>query len=228
MEVKRKRVELESRSRLKRTNILKGAAFVIIATLFVWFAVAKVRSNRLVAWAKKKADEIKMENASTNLTAPTVKIVGSSAFQLQVTKSLLLIKLCDFEAFARVTNAVGIIQEDFQTSAAVTNRPPMVRMTSETAFRSLTWCAAGLVHESHHIALAKRRGATNQINPIFGTPRGYKDFQRDELECFALELQILKKMNAPRNEIDFVRSQDGTHFDPNRDGKLDWRDSQPR
>ena len=171
---------------------------------------------------------MRLEEAATNLVAPTVKIVGGSDFQLQVSKSLLLLKLVDFETFVSVTNAVGIVQEDSKTSAAATNRPPMVRMTSNTAFHSLTWCAGALVHEAHHIALAKRRGETNQFNPVFGNVRGYKDYQRDELECFALELQILKKMNAPRSEIDFVRSQDGTHFDPNRDGKLDWRDLQPR
>jgi hypothetical protein len=202
-------------------------ALAIIAIFLIWYLVATARSNRLVSLAKEQANAIKLENTSTNPVAPSVKIEGNGDFQLQVTKALLLIKLCDFEMFARVTNAVGIVREDSETSAAATNRPPMVRMTSNTAFHSLTWCAGGLVHEAHHISLAKRRGDTNQINPVFGNVRGYKDYQREELECFALELEILKKMNAPRDEIDFVRSQDGTHFDPNRDGKLDWRDSRP-
>src|SRR5688572_23886846 len=121
MEAKRKQAEFESRSRSYLASVLKKAAFVIIATLCVCFAVAKVRSNRLVSRAWKQADEIKLENASTNLIAPTVRIVGSSDFRLQVTKALLLIKLCDFETFASVTNAVGIVREDSVTSASVTN-----------------------------------------------------------------------------------------------------------
>jgi hypothetical protein len=200
----------------------------LLAALLTLYVVNERKCSNLASSAKEQAYAIQTENLLKEKSLLSVQINGSSNFQLQVTRALILLKLCDFETFAYLTNAVGIVQEGFSTSASFTNRPPLVTLDFNTASQSLTWCAAGLVHEAHHIVLARRRGETNQVTAFFGAPRGYKDYKNEELACFEMEIRVLKRLRAPRNELNYVRSQDGSHFDVNGDGKWDLHDTDDR
>jgi hypothetical protein len=174
----------------------------------------------------ERAQAMQREDMPTNSVVFGIQIIGSNDFPVQVARSLLLLKLVDPETFARVTNAIGIVRQDFRTAVWHTNKPPPVIMSTKSAFVSLTWCAAALAHEARHVELARQRPPEVTIAYGGHKPkiRGYKDFQRDELECIALELRVLKRLGATHTEVAIVKSQDGTHFDVNRDGKWDSED----
>ena len=175
-----------------------------------------------------QANAMQLSDLPTNNILFGVQIYGSDDFRLQIAKSLWMLKMGDSDTFTRLTKCVGIIREESRTSANITNKPPHIGMSRRAAFTSLTWCAAGLAHEVRHIELAIERG---DMRPYvvynagqIPKARGYRDFQREELECGVLTLKVMKRLGAPRSEIDYIRSQDGTHFDVNRDGKWDSED----
>ena len=200
---------------------------ILLVASLAGYVVSEIRSDRLKARIREQAYTMQPGDIPANGLVFGIQIVGSNDFRLQVARALLLLKLGDLETFSRVTNTIGIVREDSRTVASVTKKPPLVKMSPKTAFYSLTWCVAGLVHEARHIELARRRGETNPIPSIViypAKPRGYKDFQRDELDCVALQLRVLKKLGAPPHELESSRFQDGTHFDVNRDGKWDAED----
>lgn len=79
---------------------------------------------------------------------------------------------------------------------------------------SLTWLASVLIHESYHIVQYKA-GRTYS-----GTAA--------EQECNAIQLEVLRLIGAPQNEITYMLSQTGNHFDLNGDGVYDRRDYELR
>jgi hypothetical protein len=212
----------------KAMKAIAGVLLVVLAAGFLtWYTVSRSRSKRFQAWAREQADAMQPKDIPTNNIVFGIQIVSSDDFRLQVARALLLLKLGDAETFVRVTNSVGIVREGSRTVAVFTNRPPLIMMSASTAFYSLTWCVAGLAHETCHIELAKKRGSNQLIIDSTSVRiRGYRDFQHEELVCAAFELQALEKLGAPRHELDHIRKQDGTHFDVNRDGRWDADDVQ--
>jgi len=214
----------------------KLSLFLVVsaAAFFGWYAVQQARTSRLqariVEQAKSQAYAMRLEELPTNSILFGIQLIGSDTFRLHVARSLLLLRLADFNSFRRVTNAIGIVREDPRSCVWVTNVPPIVDMSTKWSLRSLTWCAGGLAHEARHVELHRIRPkpppfiVKNSGSKPAYPKRGYKDFQRDELACFAFQAKVLKNLRAPRSELNSVLSSDGTHFDVNRDGKYDWDD----
>jgi hypothetical protein len=155
-----------------------------------------------------------------------ISVSGSDKFRLQIARALLLLKLADPETHIHVTNAIGIIRQDSRSATFVTNTPPLVTLSSTSAFYSVTWCAGVLAHEARHVEIARRDGTTNAFRPYYGgpLPPGYKAFQRNESDCLRVQAKVLRHIGAPQSEVRYTESLTGTHFDVNHDGRWDFED----
>ena len=213
-----------------------GVALAVLAVGFLGsHFVQQFRANRLqsriAAEAVVKARAMQLEQIPDDNIVFGIQLIGSDDFRLHVARSLVLLQLADFKSFRRVTNAIGIVRENQPSGVWFTNDPPIIDFSAKWALHSLTWCAGGLAHETRHVELYRNRlrplpytDSSAHLKAAFSV-RTYKDFQKEELECIAFQAAVLKNLRAPSSELRSVRSQDGTHFDVNRDGKWDAEDT---
>jgi hypothetical protein len=130
-----------------------------------------------------------------------------------VRNALALLSVFDPSAYAFVEAHVDRIQNSDRTFADVGEKPRIVHLSKTNAMYSVTWCASALVHEAYHFKQwAEPAG------------RSRTDFRAVELEAFKYQISVMKRIRAPRYEIDYLRSSDGLHGDVNGDGKYDWED----
>lgn len=85
-----------------------------------------------------------------------------------------------------------------------------VDIARSTFDASVTWLASVLIHEGHHIMQYKGK------KEYYGT--------KAEQECNAVQLEVLRLIGAPPNEITHMLAQTGDHFDLNGDGVYDQKD----
>ena len=208
---------------------------LILATFAAGWGLQYLRTQhlqrKLVKQAMEQADRISLQDMPSNNVFSGIQLIGSDDFRLHVARSLVLLQLVDFKSFRRVTNAIGIVRENQRSGVWFTNDPPIIDFSAKWALRSLTWCAGGLAHETRHVELYRSRlkplsytDSAAHLKAAFSV-RTYKDFQKEELECFAFQAAVLKNLRGPSSEQRSVRLQDGTHFDVNRDGKWDAEDT---
>jgi len=153
-----------------------------------------------------------------------IEIKGSKKFKNQVTKALELLKEKTPEAYQIVTEYVRRIEQGKHSGMWAYKKPPTYEMADETTFYSVTWCAGSIAHDSLH-------------------SKFYHDYKKEhsgsvpdkvwvgedaEKKCIRHQLEVLKKIGAPKHEIDHCKKQKGTHHDVNKDGKYDWKDYKKR
>jgi len=90
----------------------------------------------------------------------------------------------------------------------------MIQIARPTFNSSNTWLASVLVHESCHIV---------QHN----TKKKWTGLEAEK-ECNKIQLETLRLIGAPQNEITYMLSQTGEHFDENGDGKFNKKDYELR
>lgn len=89
-----------------------------------------------------------------------------------------------------------------------------VQIARPTFDSTLTWLASVLVHEAEHIAQRKAKKKWTG--------------REAERECNRIQLETLRLLGAPENEIAYLLAQTGEHFDLNGDGKFNRKDYQLR
>jgi hypothetical protein len=89
-----------------------------------------------------------------------------------------------------------------------------VQIARKTFDYSETWLASVLVHESGHIAQHKAKKKWTGLDA--------------EQECNKMQLETLRLIGAPANEITYLLAQTGDHFDENGDGKFNEKDYELR
>ena len=89
-----------------------------------------------------------------------------------------------------------------------------VQIARRTFDSSQTWLASVLVHESCHIAQHNGKKKWTGLEA--------------EVECNKIQLETLRLIGAPQNEITYMLSQTGEHFDENGDGKFNKKDYELR
>jgi hypothetical protein len=208
--------------------VLTSGAFLLICIAFFAWRMERTarRQHEIVLGAMQQVYALAPSDIPHDDVIFGISVTGSNSFRLQIARSLLLLKIADPVAYLRVTNSIGIIRQDSRSVTFVTNLPPLITLSSTSAFYSVTWCASVLAHEAHHFELARREGTTSAFRPYYGgrLPPGYKDFQRNESDCLKVQARVLRQVGAPESEIRYIRSLTGTHFDVNRDGKWDVED----
>ncbi len=153
-----------------------------------------------------------------------IELKGSRRFTNQVTKALELLKEGAPEAYEIVTEYVRRIQQGKHSGMWAYKMPPTYEMADETTFYSVTWCAGSIAHDSLH-------------------SKFFHDYKKDhsgsvpdevwvgedaEKKCIRHQLEVLKKIGAPKHEIDYCSKLKATHHDVDKDGKYDWKDYKKR
>ena len=160
-------------------------------------------------------------------------IQGSPAFQSQVTHALKLVWLADRDTFLFIKTNLPVIRNEDKTGFYLENGRPVAGISNYHAFRSLTWCAGVLAHQAWHAwytAGKKKKTRTAPplpgekdenmpaANPALVDYKGMDAILYTEGKAFDFQLEVLRKIGAPRTETDPVRRRDPRDFTAGHDG----------
>lgn len=147
-------------------------------------------------------------------------VTGSEKFRVHVAKALKLIEKKAPKAYAMIKGNVAVINQAKRSGMWAYNNPPTFDVADKTSFYSVTWCAASIGHDALHSKMyhdyLKAKGG-----PV---PATVWTGQKAEIKCIAFQLDLLKKIGAPKHEVDYCATLDGTHSDVDKDGDYDWDD----
>ncbi|MGK0343351.1 MAG: hypothetical protein ACJAXW_003909 [Candidatus Azotimanducaceae bacterium] len=150
----------------------------------------------------------------------TVIVEGDSKFTLQVSEALALLEEKSPAEYLFVRRYVGLIKQNSFSGMEPWRKPPRFLLSDKTAFNSLTWCAAVIVHDAYHSFLYhkfKPDGAGYPAYHLFGDAAS-------EREANLYMIRAMENIGSSATAIRHVRQQDGTHGDVNKDGKIDEND----
>ena len=145
-----------------------------------------------------------------------IEIRGGPRFQRQTQQACVLLENKAAQSWKQVRTYIYVIEQGSHSAMWAYERPPRVEINNVTAFHSLTWYAGVLAHESMHAALYN--GAMPNIPVILWNG------QHAEQVCIAYQISVMRQLNAPYHEIQYLQSLDGTHCDRDGDGDCDWAD----
>lgn len=164
-----------------------------------------------------------------------IDIQGPEEFRSQVTHSLKLVWLADRETFLFLKKNLYVIRNETQTGFYLEEGRPVAALSTDHAFRSLTWCAGILAHQGWHAwyALARKKksraapplpgekdGRVLDINPARFDYKGLDAILYVEEKASAFQLDVLRKVGAPAGETrriikrgprDFSHAHDGNY-----------------
>ena len=180
----------------------------------------QVISAPVVVAAANPAPQPEKKYAGDEEPAVGPKIVGDKQFTAHVESSLLLLQEKAPDAHAMVIKYIGSIEQGEQSGMWVEKQPPIFELNKNTALYSITWCAATIAHDSFHSKLYHEY-KEKYPGPV---PADVYSGQDAELKSIQHQIQVLKQIGAPQDEIKYLNYQDGLHQDVNKDGKYDWED----
>ena len=155
-----------------------------------------------------------------------VEIVGAREFKAQVKKALELLRGKAPEAYGVVVEYVKRIEQTQRSGMRANKEPPTLEMADRTTFYSLTWCAGSIAHEAYH---AKLYHDYKREHPEgVSVPRQVWIGEDAERICIRHQVEVLKGIGAPKQEIAYCSALDGTHHDVNHDGKYTSEDYEKR
>lgn len=150
-------------------------------------------------------------------TPPAPEIVGSPPFSNQVYQALLLLRRRDLAAYKIVANYVGRIQQGERSGMWAYQTPPTYEMSTNTAFYSLTWCAATIAHDSLH-SKQYRDCQTATHKPALDSAWTGRAAER---QCMKHQLRVMERIGAPKRELDYARQQADGHYAKDNES---WQD----
>jgi len=160
-------------------------------------------------------------NVTSSRQFDGLQIRGTTRFKEQVVSALILLRDKSPQAYGIVTGYVGVIKQSKRSGMWSDRVPPTFELADPTSFYSLTWCAGAIAHDSFHSKMFHDHRNSHEGT----TPPDARNLQVDEEKrCLAHQVQVLREIGAPREEITWCAEQDGTHADVNKDGKYDWDD----
>ncbi|MBI5743438.1 MAG: hypothetical protein HY952_02700 [Elusimicrobia bacterium] len=160
-------------------------------------------------------------------------IQGPDEFKSQVTHALKLIWMADRETFLFIKKNLSVIRNENLTGFYREEGRTVAAISSDHAFRSLTWCAGVIAHQAWHAAydLSRRRKAAKappppwesddrrpEANPLRIDYKGIDSVLETEDKAFSFQLQVLRKIGAPRSETDPVFKRAPRDFTAGHDG----------
>lgn len=157
-------------------------------------------------------------------TAPDIDIKGSDRFTHQVYQALDILKKKAPWAYSIVSSYVGRIEQGERSGMWAYKKPPTFEMGDRTTFYSVTWCAGAIAHDSFHSKLYHDYLKTHPGR----VPDEVWTGVEAEKKCLKHQLDVLKSIQAPKHELSYMYTLDGTHNDVNKDGQYDWRDYNDR
>lgn len=167
-------------------------------------------------------------------------IQGSPEFKTQVTAALKLIWLSDRESFLFIKRYLYVIRNEDRTAFYLDSGMPVAAISRDHAFRSATWCAGIIAHQTYHSYISFGYKKAQKKSAAGPPPPGSADkahirppmtFNYDltgldailELEAKASGFQagILEKVGAPQKELNEVLKRKPRDFKPGHDGHYD-------
>lgn len=135
------------------------------------------------------------------------EIVGSTRFTDQVREAMILLKTQAPDAYAIVTNYVGRIEEGKISGMWAYKNPPTYEMSDDTAFYSVSWCAATIAHDSFHSKLYH-----DYLKAHGHVPDDVWTGIAAEQQCMKHQLAVMEQIGAAKSEIDYARTQADGHY----------------
>ena len=161
--------------------------------------------------------------SSSLYTLSAITVEGDAAYKTQVRKALTLLQQKAPQEYQLISSNIGIISQYSKSGMRAWENPPRYQMSNTTAFYSLSWCAGTIAHDAYHSYLYHINKPATKRTPY----EKWAGF-RAERSAIDFQLIVMQKIRAPKHEIDYLKTQDGTHGDTNRDGKLDKSDYEKR
>lgn len=140
------------------------------------------------------------------------QFIPDNEFKPKIEQALDLLKSKSSSDYLLVTTLVEKIRAAGKTGAVVDDA--LIDIARDTFNSSLTWLASVLTHETSHIV--QRISGRRHIG------------EAAEKEANMMQLFTLRCVGAPQNEINYLLSQDGKHFDLDGDGKYTQEDYRRR
>ncbi|MCG2726821.1 MAG: hypothetical protein L6420_11335 [Elusimicrobia bacterium] len=166
-----------------------------------------------------------------------LKITGSAGFERHITQSLQLIWLYDKPAFKFIRENIYEIKSANSTSFVFENGIPVILISDENAYKSLTWCAGIISHHAFHAyaRILKNRNEKNKAVPPLPGKKIKKryEFRMDfmgidytdlntiiavENKASAFQMRVLEKIGAPKSEIRYIKKRNPKDFSISHDG----------
>jgi hypothetical protein len=138
-----------------------------------------------------------------------IEIVGEKDFIEYICQALDLIYKKSFKHYQIIVKYIGQIREYHYSGISVHSIPP-IYYVSRRSFTTLTWEASCIAHEAHH---SKLYNDYLSNNPHSYVPHEIYSGQKIELECNVFQLEVSYAINSPEDEINWLKSQDGSHHD---------------
>jgi hypothetical protein len=148
-----------------------------------------------------------------------LEIQGTANFEKQVVAALTLLKTKSPGAYQIVTNHIGIIKQAKHTGMAAYSTPPTFELNGRTAFYSVTWCAAGIAHDSLHAKLYHDYLKQHPGNDL--VPDDVWTGEAAERRCLRHQTRVLKDIGASVDEISWSRETTKRYWEVDYN-KRDW------
>ena len=168
---------------------------------------------------------------------PTLKMSGSRGFKRQITEALRLIWLYDKSSFKFVRKYIYEIKSSNSTEFLIENGIPIIVISDKNAYKSVTWCAGIIAHHTFHAyaRVVKNRGKKSKIippvpgtksgkvnldgiNPLAVDFTGLETILAIEDKASLFQMKLLKKIGAPKTEINLIKNRNPKDFSISHDG----------
>lgn len=168
----------------------------------------------------------------------SLDINGSPEFKAQVTDALKLIWDADRDTFLFVKANLFVIRNGDKTDFYLEDGRPAASISNDHAFRSKTWCAGIIAHQAWHAWYAEnRKKKARREPPLPGEPeklrldldlnrmeyRGMDALLDMENRASLYQLDVLRKVGAPRRETDPVFRRAPRDFETAHDGGFELK-----
>ena len=157
-------------------------------------------------------------------SANALTVQGNARYQKQVQQCLDLLKTKAPSDYNFISQHIGIIKQNSRSGMRDWLSPPQVDMSDVTAFYSVTWCAGSIAHDAYHSYLYQKYQPATGGHPAYDKWAGFEA----ERQAIAYQIKVMEKIGAAQHEMTHLKSQDGTHGDVNKDGKITAEDYQNR
>ncbi|MCK5355401.1 MAG: hypothetical protein KAJ63_09810 [Methyloprofundus sp.] len=150
-------------------------------------------------------------------TVDNIKIIGSHEFITQTEAALELLKNLAPLAFEKTQKYIGIIEQGQYSHMWANEISPRYEVDDMTSFYSIKWHAGAIAHEATHSELYHEYQAKHGL-PV---PANIWSSVDAEKFCIQYQIDVMKKMNAPQFDIDYLSELDGTGSGCDIDGNCD-------
>lgn len=146
---------------------------------------------------------------NTSEIVDKIKVVGNNEFITQTKSSLEILKNLAPIAFEKIQKYIGTIEQGEFSHMWAFESPPRYEVSNKDSFYSIKWYAGAIAHESKHSELYQEYQAKHGL-PV---PDNIWSSDKAEKTCIDYQIDIMKKINAPQLDIDFLSQPDGNEAD---------------